>query len=448
MTASLSRLGRAAACAVVVAGCHATKAPVTAHLDSSRVEWLSQHALPIRSVTPTDTSFEDLEALRPFFARARVVQLGDATHGDGAALDARVRMVKFLHERMGFDVLAVEAGLYDCRRSWAAIVRRGEPAAEATRNCLSSNFRQSAAGQELARYLAEQAASSRPLELWGFDPQLTGHARTPPALAADLSALVGHLEPGVTWAEVGDALAKLNQYELKRSDVEHQRAQTVFSALLRAFEQRMSAADLPLRETAGFWRQVLVGLATEERDNWADQQGRDAEAGNIRDAQMADNLVWLATKRHAGHKIIVLAASSHLMHGKQQALDGVRQERLGHFYDLESMGERVKRVLGAEVATVAFLAYEGQAGLVGKPAYPVERAPDDSLEAMLAQARLDSAFLELARLPAGSWLREPVRAGPFGYVPIRGRWPQVFDAFVFVRRMYPCTPASPLPPAE
>ena len=44
------------------------------------ISWLKANALPIASVEP-GTDFKDLEQLRPLIGDARIVSLGEATHG-------------------------------------------------------------------------------------------------------------------------------------------------------------------------------------------------------------------------------------------------------------------------------------------------------------------------------------------------------------------------------
>src|SRR5690606_14206214 len=75
--------------------------------------WLGAHATPVRSIDGADEDFTDLEPLAGAIGAARVVQLGEPSHGAGAAFSAKARLCKFLHQRLGFDVLVWESGLYD-----------------------------------------------------------------------------------------------------------------------------------------------------------------------------------------------------------------------------------------------------------------------------------------------------------------------------------------------
>jgi hypothetical protein len=96
--------------------------PPAAARDDPRITWLKNHAITLHSIDPADEDFADLEPLRWAIGDARIVQLGEQSHQDGATFHAKARLIKFLHQKMGFDVLAVESGLYDCRKASTAML--------------------------------------------------------------------------------------------------------------------------------------------------------------------------------------------------------------------------------------------------------------------------------------------------------------------------------------
>src|SRR5262249_16345115 len=55
----------------------------------ARVAWLKKHVAPLRSIDPADEDFADLEPIRQAIGDARVVQLSEQSHGDGATFHAR-----------------------------------------------------------------------------------------------------------------------------------------------------------------------------------------------------------------------------------------------------------------------------------------------------------------------------------------------------------------------
>src|ERR1700723_2953255 len=79
---------------------------------------LKDHAATILSIDPADTDFTDLASLGAVVKDARIVLLGEQTHGEGSTFQAKTRIIKYLHDKMGFEVLAFESGFYDCARIW------------------------------------------------------------------------------------------------------------------------------------------------------------------------------------------------------------------------------------------------------------------------------------------------------------------------------------------
>ena len=89
-----------------------------------RVPWLKKNAVKVRSVDPSDTDFSDLMPLKKAIGNAQVVMLAEGTHFDGTTDLARARLIKFLHEKMGFDVIAFESGFAGTACSYTAAQAR------------------------------------------------------------------------------------------------------------------------------------------------------------------------------------------------------------------------------------------------------------------------------------------------------------------------------------
>ena len=79
------------------------------------VQWTREHAVPLTAVE-AGRGFADLEPLRQMIGSARVVALGEATHGSREVFQMKHRLLEFLATELGFTVLAVEANLPEARR--------------------------------------------------------------------------------------------------------------------------------------------------------------------------------------------------------------------------------------------------------------------------------------------------------------------------------------------
>src|SRR5215471_6331183 len=77
------------------------------HPNTAVISWLKANALPIASVEP-GTSFKDLEQLRPLIGDARIVSLGEATHGTREFFQLKHRMIEYCVSRLGFTMIGFE----------------------------------------------------------------------------------------------------------------------------------------------------------------------------------------------------------------------------------------------------------------------------------------------------------------------------------------------------
>src|SRR5262245_49936174 len=226
---------------------------------NDRVDWLKSHAAILRSIDPADTDFSDLEPFRRAIGDARIVMLGEQTHGDGATFHAKTRLIRFLHEKCGFDVLAFESGLYDCRKAWQ-ILREGKtPADKAIASGVFAIWMQSEQVRPLVEYLGLRSRTDRPLELAGFDCQFTAEASWR-YLTDDLSEFVNRLpekaRPREHWEAVVAACKALVKPPARIED----RQKQAFDACRKALDSLDLPEDIPAAEFA-FWKQFLESAA-------------------------------------------------------------------------------------------------------------------------------------------------------------------------------------------
>jgi erythromycin esterase len=426
-----------AAAAIAAAGlllARRSPSPAPAAASDTPVAWLSEHAIRLRSISPADQDFSDLAPLRAIIGPARVVALGEETHGDGAAFLTKTRLIEHLHRDLGFDVLAVEADMFACREAWARL-RAGAPPRDAAARCLYKVWAESEEVAPLLAYLGREARSARPLELWGFDAKLAGRA-SKASFTAELGRVVHAADPPLvdepTWAAAKQLLDTLVADDLHFTRADLDRGHAALTAVRDAvlgprLEGRLPAEDLDL------WRQLarsMVALA---------EGSANATAGrrNERDEQMAENLIWLATKHLRGRKIVVWTATYHLLR------DAPAVETLTpgvSYATTVTMGGALHRALGSELLTIGFTAHDGRWGIAGKPAKDIEPAREGSLEDLLARANLVDAIVDLR---GAAWLDEPRLARPLGYTFMRARWARQMDAIVFNRTMTPSTAMAP-----
>ena len=413
------------------AGPSATSTPTR----DEQVAFLREHA-SVMSLDPADLDFSDLEPLRAAIGSARVVMLGEATHGDGATFRARARLIRFLHQEMGFDVLAMENGIYDCHVSERRLAA-SEEALTALRRCMLPHFPSwglSAPMLHTWDYVAETRATARPLHVAGFDNQFTGTA-SEEFLLADLDAYLRAIGSDAVespdyplFQDILRRAATEELYDVKPSTDEQAR----FMALLeRMLADAHRAAGQAQTEEARFWVQVLDGMGPQVQNEIDFRPG--PWNGARRDQQMGENLLWLAREHR---KVIVIAHTFHILRDPQV---------VGYPRSTITMGEVAARELGDDMYALGFSAIGGSNGSFWHPFPVVPLRPifPGSLEDLMREAVTGDALVDLRGLPPGNhWLSEPFLSRPLNQATALADWSRTLDGIMVLREMTPNTRAD------
>jgi erythromycin esterase len=447
--------------------------------------WIEQNAVRINAGSDENWSAHDAERLIAAIGNARIVMLGEPSHGAGAAFAAKVRLVRRFHERLGFDVLVWESGLIDLERTEAGLRGDLDPVEAAQRGILKI-WSASAECRPLFAYAKASHSGTRPLAMAGFDMQLTA-AGTLDYFSAELRAFVGILGSktrnraealaddvlnhfgrlnryadalaekinelggaGVTGAARGAALQAWDKTDgdaLRPMAEDLNRLEQAAGALVPLLRSGNSAVGTPASR-AGFMIRAIASLVGYGA-NLVELQGKHSaeEAArfaliseNRRDHINAENLRWLIDKAYAGRKIMVWAHNAHVMNAwYARGFDSVSLEPVTE--GMKPTGVWLAGWYGSALYKIDFTTYQGSDGWVGAPPVPVPPAPPGSLEERLHRLGAPEVFLPLHGA-SGLW--------SLPATPIAMRIPkykaetianpaQPFDALYFIDTMKPAT---------
>lgn len=403
-------------------------------LEPDLAAWFDANAVKVKTLDPT-APFDDLAPLKEMLKDARIVQLGENTHGDGACFAAKARLVRFLHEEMGFEVLAFESGLFECDRA-NELLRKGD--GDGAMKGSVFGIWHVAPVKSMFRYLAERAKAEKPLVLAGFDCRRSG------GLADGFAdALASFLAPVAKEAAAdAAALRKLETLLEQQGDAyappaaDLEAGQAAWARLRKAIDENRAK----LVESGGEAETEFVSHCL---DNWRaneafERSKADKTLGrhgsvNLRDAQMAANLRWLADVRFPGRKIVTWGATFHLARG----LGGVKADGRADLYEgCSNMGGAVDAAFGKACFTVGFAAYGGQWGIRGAR-NPVPVPKEGSAEDLMHRYGAPCLLVGLRGAKPGPF-GKPLRMAPMGYDRgMEAVWPGVLDAVFFVDEMTP-----------
>lgn len=362
------------------------------------------------------------------------MMLGEATHEDGATMRAKSRLVRFLHERLRYSVLAFEAPLYDAEMADKALHQYWLPVDQALAVGLFGNAWRADEILDLFEYVRTTYATPHPLRLVGFDPALLD----PRAYLIWLEATVARLAPATIDRQLAFRLAvaveRFPKVQKFRQLSVNERAadRGAFERVLAGIEQA-NANALPARKTELEWSAQTVRGVLALYD-WHAAVHADVsptidwnahpDANNVRDAAMAKNLLWLINTQHKSEKVIVWAATFHVARNLKDVEP--------RFAALRSMGEQVASVLGTTTFVIGTTARTG--AIDEKESLPPPHA--ESWESVSARLCPSSCLVDLTTPGMPSTLRT-LRARAVGFTELATDWSRVVDGLLILDRAQP-----------
>lgn len=401
--------------------------------------WLASQAKPVRSVDPADEDFSDLEPLMGAIGSARVVQLGEPSHGAGTAFAAKARLCKFLHQRMGFDVLVWESGLYD-----VSLVQEGMRGADsgtaAARRGIFTLWSQAEEVRPLFEYVKASQSTARPFEMAGYDLQVTANGSAE-RFETDLRAFAGTPQSVAALPVAEEALAARRRLYAtkfaKSSDFESlTNASEALLALIRNHRSAFEGAHGA--EITAFMELCIGNMRIDALQRYDSARSETTpERESRRDARNAEIFRWLLENKYRGRKLIIWAHNAHVMNAYYEP--GFKIARLeGRAIDMKPTGVHLREWLGMRLYTIGITAFEGHDGFAFATARSdVAPAPPESLEARLHALGHPYLFLNLRGARA---INAPLsaRIPKYDVATIAGLG-HAYDAVFYIDRMAAAT---------
>ena len=412
--------------------------------------WITKSAVTVRSIDAADEDFGDLEPLIDAIGPARVVQLGEPSHGAGTSFAVKVRLIKFLHRRMGFDVVVWESGFYDLELTQAGM-RAGEDAVAAARRGIFTLWSNAEEVRPLFEYAKASQTTTSPLDMAGFDMQVTADGSME-RFAADLRSFVATLGEPALRARASELANQAIQARrrvfssMQAEDLESLRdAADGLLSLIRS--RRMAFEEVHGSRTSSFMEHAIENMRTDAVNRYDAHRSAapNVDRENRRDALNASNLRWLIQYGYPGRKIIVWAHNVHVMNAYYSS-DWHTVHLEPQPTDMKPSGVFLAEWLKDGVYTIGMTAYQGQDGLaIGDVASPIAPAEDGSLESRLHRLGKPYIFLDVRSVRASH--KHPLHTRQSMRIPKYDNntlpdLTKAFDAIFYIDRMAPATRIS------
>jgi erythromycin esterase len=399
---------------------------------TSPTDWIRANAIPL-TTAEAGHGFDDMQPLKKVIGNARIVSLGEATHGTREFFQLKHRMLEFLASEMGFTIFSIEASMPEAFRLNDYVLEgKGDPA-----KLLKGMYFWTWDTEEvldMILWMREFNASGKGrVEFTGFDMQ------TPTVALQNAGRFVVRYE--MTYS---GTMQELSSSVLRVSASLHEASPSATSppadaATLadgRTVIARVQDAMAHLEAGRADYR---TAGATDYDIDWAIQNLRIARQSlqNLtndvgRDRSMADNVKWILDHR-PNAKIVLWAHNLHVAAG-----GGMMSEM---------MGEALRGMFGKEMVVFGFAFNQGSFRAVPTNGplknFTVPPLPPDSLDATLASASIPMFAIDLRQAPA--WFQTPRVSREIGSVyPAGGPdananlmsfiAPAAFDAMLFVEK--------------
>jgi erythromycin esterase len=398
------------------------------------VDWVRDALIPLSTVDP-GSGFDDLVAVGELVGEARVVALGESTHGTREFFLLKHRLLEYLVAEKGFTGFAIEAAMpegFDVNRY--VLTGEGDP-----RKALVGLYFWTWDTEEvlaLIEWMRDwNRDHERKVRFYGIDLQPAGLAFT--RTSAWLEAH-GH-PPDL------EALAPLA------------RAHTTFDLRTAAQSAMPAAIETAASLLAEIDAQHDPLVASSSEEEWAEirqtarviQQYLELRSGTQgRDASMAENVLWILEREE---KVVVWAHNAHV------SLDSKESP----------MGAALRAELGAEIVVFGLEFGSGRFRALPFPFWrqpavqelSVEALDDESLPAMLGRSGAEIFALDLRALPQdglvarwfSAWRPAHAISGGFspggsGYGPAEQLAARQYDALLYVRETTASRALPPGPP--
>ena len=397
--------------------------------------WIRDAAVPLVSVE-AGHGFEDLAPLEAPLSRARVVSLGEATHGSREFFQLKHRMFEFLVTRLGFTVFAIEANFGEALVvNDYVLTGQGDPAAAlAGLYFWTWDTEEVLALIHWMRAYNADPAHPRKLKFQGVDMQVS------PASARALLTYLAQVDPSYQ-QQVSPRLTPM-------LDLRYAQTAKAPLAFLQGVEARLQAerAAYVRQSSEEAWalaaRHARVLAQMAEKMAWPERVG-------LRDQAMAENALWILEHEGPDAKMMLWAHNGHVT--------------ANPLSPLPLLGGHLREALGDAHYVFGFAFHQGGFRAVDFPTNPqrvslgvipfqVPPTPEYTVDATLARAGPPLFALDLRAAPAtgpvADFLTTPRGSRWYGSIyreglslyPLRPRLD--FDGLLFVETVHPSVPTA------
>ena len=432
------------------------------------VDWLKSNVIPISTTDQFINSSKEYEPLKKVLAGKDIILLGEEDHVFASTFESKTKLVKFLHEQMGYTVLVFELDIYALSRAYQQATKENNPLRLS--NTLYGFWGRVKSTESLYPYIIKSSQTSRPLKVIGMDCQSAPFFSLP----AEIDSLLTVFKSPVREYSYYPAFKALFErtyrdisgYQYRLSEKERLLITEVFDDILFEFDLRSDK-----NEQVKILQQSLVNFRFQLNNVWLNQPSnynflgypipvdsmygfvsdrRSMSSQNRRDKMMAENIRWIKNVLYPNEKIIVWAASEHSMYNRHEAsfhnflvdTSFMFFSRFKFNNGYRSMGTYLRDFFGNRMYSLGFTSLTGQVNFdrTGQNSYMGEvQTADNSLESYFSKLKTPNGILDFRsrKLPIELTNKDLLHNFIGGAPNTSGDISRFFDGIYFIRTAKP-----------
>lgn len=373
-------------------------------------------------LTPGDTMLYDLNPLHATIGEARVVMLGLPVVGAKEMGEEQLRMIRFLHEQMGFDLIVTQENLYDAHLLLSNV------------DTLKKRAQQYgfASDRKFYQYVLSQRSGAHPITMEGINCYFPGPECRQQFVNmisgwADSLGLYDDPPRRDTFRTVLNGYTSGKAYQPSYEELR------TYLRVLDDMQQRFRYDARQHHENREkHWRTAVIqSLQTRSEFTYyytPDRYASDTAFRSRPAVQSGSNLLMLINEMYPHKKVLVLCSNSTLLRSWSPKKGAATQHEMITVADMLAISMR------KQVCTIAFTAGGGHfrapiINMLGK----FEKPEHGSLEYYFRKTKQKVAIADLRKAP--DWLKAPM-TGYLTFEKQTASWPEKVDLVVFFRKTH------------